>query len=622
MSEAETNKPGKTATRAWSFSCCEVTGADAFGVYCGAAGWIGRCSEGSERGRRLRATLDQIVSLDGQRRTLEEICAQARGLGVCPEKFLAAGADYRNFVQQRRQSTEAVGWHNGPRATGSEGRPGAAASVASTSGGAAHKLPPEKTDPAAIEDGGGAENPRAFGYDVEALNKEYALVKVGSQAVIFQENPGARLVEHRLRMLGIEAFKTWYRNKFTEVRGRDGKLKRVTWANRWLDDPGRRQYQGIEFFPDPYNAAGCSEYLNLWSGFAVKPAEKPDWRKYKILRDHLLRNICNGDERLYRWLFGFFAHLVQRPRERLGIALVLRGKMGTGKTKVGEIIGALFPRHYFLVDDPRYITGKFNSHMAACLLLQADEAFWAGDKAAEGRLKGLITGLTQLIEAKGVDPIRLDNFVRVIMTSNEDWVVPAGKDERRFAVFDVNDRCAKNHDYFAAMDAEMAAGGLSHLLGDLLAFDLESVDLRNAPRTAALLEQKFRSLASVDAWWLERLMSGSTSHHDSTWDRIVPCSQLFDDYVATAEKVGIRRKREQIAFGLALRKLLPSLPRERRTASIDGDRGASVRRVWCYRLPPLAEARKAFERAIEQTVEWPSENDPDGGVQENDYVNE
>ena len=53
------------------------------------------------------------------------------------------------------------------------------------------------------------------------------------------------------------------------------------------------------------------------------------------------------------------------------------------------------------------MTGQFNAHMASCLLLQADEAVWAGDKAAEGRLKGLITSPIQQIEAKGVDPIRL-----------------------------------------------------------------------------------------------------------------------------------------------------------------------------------------------------------------------
>src|SRR6202012_732780 len=136
----------------------------------------------------------------------------------------------------------------------------------------------------------------------------------------------------------------------------------------------------------------------------------------KPFLDHRPNEVCDGDPELFKYVFGWMAHIVQEPRERLGAAIVLRGKRGTGKSKVGEVLGSLFSSHYFQVDDARYITGQFNAHMASCLLLQADEAVWAGDKAAEGRLKGLITSEMQMIESKGVDPIRLPNYVRVIMT--------------------------------------------------------------------------------------------------------------------------------------------------------------------------------------------------------------
>ena len=487
----------------------------------------------------------------------------------------------------------------------------------------APEIPPTKRRKSArpahadISDGGGRGDgaaepggePRSLGYSVEALNEEYAHVILGGSAVVFQNNSGAHHGEPRMRVLGIEAFKSKFCNRFTEFRGRDGKVRSITWANAWLTARDRRSFEGVEFFPDPHGAPGRKGYLNLWGGFAIEPAREPDWHKYKTFRDHLLNNVCAGDESLFRWVFGFFAHTVQRPRERYGIALVLRGKMGTGKTKVGEVIGSLFPNHYFLVDDPRYVTGQFNAHMASCLLLQADEAVWAGDKAAEGRLKGLITAPVQQIEKKGVDPVPLPNYLRLVMTSNEEWVVPAGKDERRFAVLDVDARCAQNHSYFAEMDAELVAGGLGHLLGDLLAFDLSSADLRNAPRTEALLEQKIRSLPSVDSWWFERLYSGSTSRHGTEWSTEVPCDVLFRDYVGTAEEIGIKRKREAIAFGLALRKLVTRLDREKRSAQVDDEhgRGGSFKRVWCYLLPPMREAREDFARAVGHQISWPTD---------------
>jgi hypothetical protein len=456
---------------------------------------------------------------------------------------------------------------------------------------------------------GGPPPANPWGYDVDEINRDYALVLMGSKAVIFHEQPGA-WIEDEKRMLEVGSFNKWFENRFTQVLGSDGKLKTITWAKRWMSDRRRRQYRGIEFHPNPDDAPGMTGYLNLWSGFAVQPARERDDRLYKTFRDHLINNVCRGNEEHFKWVFGFFAHIVQRPRERLGVALVMRGKMGSGKTKIGEVMGRFYPRHYFLVDDPRYVTGQFNAHMATCILLQADEAVWAGDKAAEGRLKGLVTSPIQQIEAKGVDPIRLRNYVRLIMTSNEDWVVPAGKDERRFAVLDVDPRCAQKHEYFREMEAELANGGLEALLADLLAFDLDSIDLWQIPRTAALLEQKIRSLNSVESWWFERLNSGTTRRNGSLWKQEIACSSLFNDYIATADKIGVRRKQEETVFGITMNKLLPGLSRIRRTAESEDDDGKPiVGRTWCYRLPSLEQAREAFDRIVGQSVVWPRGDD-------------
>lgn len=355
---------------------------------------------------------------------------------------------------------------------------------------------------------------KGSGYSVTKMNREFCLVLMGSKAVIVREQKSGP-IEDRLRVLSLEAFRAKFLNQHTIIRDANGKEKAVTFATAWLSDFKRRTYDGIEFRPDPSDATGTKHYLNLWRGFGLKAKGKTDG--YAIFRDHLLSNVCSGDAELYGWLFGWFAHLVQRPRERPGTALVFRGRMGAGKTKIGEVVGSLFPSHYFLVDDPRYVVGQFNAHMASCLLLQADEAVWAGSKEAEGRLKGLITSNSQMIEQKGVDAVRLDNFVRLIMTSNEGWVVPAGKDERRWAVFDVDPRCAQNHDYFREMQAELDNGGREALLHDLLTFDLSKVDPWTIPRTNALLEQKIRSLDPLDSWWLERLRSGSTLAKGEQW---------------------------------------------------------------------------------------------------------
>jgi hypothetical protein len=87
------------------------------------------------------------------------------------------------------------------------------------------------------------------------------------------------------------------------------------------------------------------------------------------------------------------------------------------------------------VSQRKQIVGQFNSHIATTLLMVCEEAFWAADPQAEGVLKDLITNKKVLIEKKGRDPIQSDNYTRLALISNSEWVVPASlKDERRFFV--------------------------------------------------------------------------------------------------------------------------------------------------------------------------------------------
>ena len=71
----------------------------------------------------------------------------------------------------------------------------------------------------------------------------------------------------------------------------------------------------------------------------------------------------------------------------------------------------------------------------------ADEAFFSGDKQGEQVLKAVITEPKIVIERKGIDAELQDNYLKVFMSTNSDWAVPATKDERRYCVCDVSSHC-------------------------------------------------------------------------------------------------------------------------------------------------------------------------------------
>jgi hypothetical protein len=217
-----------------------------------------------------------------------------------------------------------------------------------------------------------------------------------------------------------------------------------------------------------------------------------------------------------------------------------------------------------------------------------------GRQGGRGTAQGLDHERNADDESKGVNAIRMRNFVRVIMTSNESWVVPAGMDERRFVVLDVNPRCAQNHTYFAEMDEQLNNGGRERLLHDLQAFDLTQVNLRHLPQTQALLEQKIRSLDTIDDFWFNRL------HEGGEWPHRIGCEHLYAEYL---KAIGTGRKRGPAEFGKRLAKLVPDLRKTRPTMEIAP---GVMDRVWCYELPSLDECRAAFDDLLGQPVPWPA----------------
>lgn len=444
-------------------------------------------------------------------------------------------------------------------------------------------------------------------FDPAALNEQYAFVIIGGRPMILDEcwkaaQDGARLHREGMRFVTVDAFEKWHANNLVRIDGRQHSV-----ATLWLKHPHRRQYQGLCF--DPASPPGGTEnggYYNLWQGFAFEPDPSGSC---SIFLDHLRTNVANGDEVHYRYILAWLAHLVQKPEDRIGIALVLRGKQGTGKTIVGTVIGRLIQGNYALVDNPRFIIGNFNAHMTCLILLQADEGFFAGDKQAEGRLKGLITSETQMIEMKGKDPEKVRNFVRLLVTSNSDRVVPAGPEERRFAVFDVGDQCMQNSAYFGEMMEELENGGYAALLHYLLEFDLESVDLRRIPRTSAQLEQKIASLSPPESWWLHCLERGwivraaNGTDDDETaeteWELEQDAERVFNAYIAYCDTQNVRHKLSPSQFGSHLKRLAPDVMKVRVR------RGNA--RPYVYRFPALEACREMFGQSLG------AEFDPDSG---------
>ena len=422
---------------------------------------------------------------------------------------------------------------------------------------------------------------------VEELNQEYALVMVGGGVAILREGTDAE-GRFEYRLLSVDAFREKLRPQKEFIND-----KPVPHASIWLNDGRRREYDGIVFAP----GLETPRFYNLWRDTEIVPNPRGA-EGCPLFLDHLFHNVCRGEDALFAWVMGWFASIFQFPRAKTGNALVLRGAQGAGKTIVGQIIGALLGRHYTLAGDPRFVTGRFNAHLANCLLLQLDEATWGGDHVATGKLKDLITGDTQMIEFKGKEPITVKNYVRLMISSNNDWVVPAGLEERRFATLDIGEEQMQNASYFRAIMAEQKAGGDGALLHYLRNFDLSEIDLSQIPRTAALFEQKNASLTPEMSWWLDVLHAAQLPG-DRHGEGTSPVAQLYAAYLEHARNRGVTRRTNETALGIFLRRYVPDLTRRKKVLE-----PGSSRRTYCYEFPALPVCRSAFDRAARTSSAW------------------
>lgn len=335
------------------------------------------------------------------------------------------------------------------------------------------------------------------------------------------------------------------------VKSRAGKKQiKVTVGRASLFHPKRREYAGIVFNPTKTPEG----YYNLWTGFAVEPKQGD----CKLFLAHIKDNISSGSKVVYDYIVAWMAHMIQNPADRIGVALVMRGNMGTGKGVLANGFGSLFGRHYIPLAQSSQLVGKFNSHMSDKCLLFADEAFWAGDKSAEGVLKSLITEPFLIIEGKGENAFKIRNHLHFMFATNNDWCVPAGAQERRFFVVDVSDKHMQDTEYFAAIQNELDNGGREALLYHLKNYDLTGLNMRKFPQTAALMEQKVYSMTPIQKYWYGKLESGNLTFRQS-WDTEIPTKELYGDFITFANDLGVRHKLSDSEFGTQLKKLVPGI---------------------------------------------------------------
>ncbi|HEY8097748.1 MAG TPA: primase-helicase family protein, partial [Methylobacter sp.] len=348
----------------------------------------------------------------------------------------------------------------------------------------------------------------ALAAHIEEWNRSHASTLIGGKHRIMRIEPSSSTHD------GRESFTFFNRDELSrvydnsliktgekEIKGEVIDLYKnelMAWA---LDRRSRSFTGGVIFLPAK---KAPDNYFNTWRGLSVQP-QRNDGLLERI-HYHMKEVVCAGHQDLYGYMLKWIAYTIQNPDKPAGAALVLRGEKGSGKGTIGHFLGNIWGNHGLHISQAKHLVGNFNGHLNDVCFLFADEAFFSGDKQHEGVLKALVTEPNMIIERKGIDAISQPNYLKIFMSTNSSFAVPASRDERRYCVIDVSSSHIDDRDYFKALHADCKSKEVqSAFLHQMQSIDLTGWHTGMIPDSVGLREQRYHSMDSVQKWVVNAL---------------------------------------------------------------------------------------------------------------------
>lgn len=439
-----------------------------------------------------------------------------------------------------------------------------------------------------------------FQREIEKINTEHFVLSEGGNVFVCRESFNHELGYSQLQRYTFDNFKKLYQNRKVQVHRSDGKTSLRNLASEWLENPGRREYPNGAAL-DPTNSLPKGVY-NLWNGFSIV-ANACD---FPHLKEFLFQTICSGDIQNYNYLIGWLASLVQYPQNVGSVAVVLRGGRGVGKSTFFDFISTILGRHTARLSHPDHLFGKFSEHLRSTVLVCVDEFSAKFARDNDGILKSLITEKSRMTEIKGGSIYSIRNHVHLMLASNDDFVVPAAVDERRYFITDVSDHKKQDHSYFSWLRDCVFDHELSGLLYFLLHYDLSDFNAFKVPQTHALIEQKISSLRTSHQWLFECLREGQMGGIQWLHNLIIPVPEGFSDYTQFAATKRNEGPVDRRALGRELKKSLGGCIRSKK-ASSSGEDGL---RQMNWHFGSLEDCRRQFEKwsSMDSSI-WDGEED-------------
>ena len=316
---------------------------------------------------------------------------------------------------------------------------------------------------------------------------------------------------------------------------------RSSFIDLWLKDDSRRVYYEIDMKP--------SENPRVYSPpvtFKHEEGSCPeDDEKIVGYFNKLVNLASNENTVISEYIFKWLAHMVQKPFENPGTAIILTGRQGCGKDTLGDfisdyIIGRDYSHNYISTEQfwEKHDTGRFNK-----FFVKIEEASGFLNRQHIGDMKARVTSATLTINPKGQKALTTSNYNRFFMTTNEGNPVKIEDGNRRFMVTPCSAEKVGDMAFWADLRKTLFTPEGGAAIGRLLSeIDLSDFDPRVLPQNDFTEMLKEQDMSPEERFIKE-------------WDgKETRACDLYTNYTHYCFENGLQVLRNADSFG---RKLIP-----------------------------------------------------------------
>jgi putative DNA primase/helicase len=252
-------------------------------------------------------------------------------------------------------------------------------------------------------------------------------------------------------------------------------------TSKWQEHAMRKTVEAKNLVFDPTQQADPVSCVNIFLGWPLMPKANAELVK-PILA--LLESLCGAEDNVEEcviWILSWLAYPLQHPGAKMQTALLMFGeKQGTGKSLLFQDVIAPIYGDYGTVASQHQLDSSFTAWRSRRLFVLFEEVLSRDDKYSHnGTLKYMITGSAMSINQKNLPERTERNHLNTVFLSNEPQPIPIELEDRRFMVIEA--RAKQPQEFYDAVTASIAAGGVQAFYQFLLDFPLEDFNAHTKP---------------------------------------------------------------------------------------------------------------------------------------------